>query len=98
MSHTLWLAVVFLASATFGYTYVLRTNKMQAGIAKICGSYVLAGFLVRKWLHASAYCVLTLRLMGVLGWVLAAIAYFALISRLVNSTKKSQVALRSWNV
>jgi hypothetical protein len=82
MRDTVLLGLVFVASATIGYSYVFRAHKMQTAMARICHKNSFLGLVIGKWLDESPHCVLTLRLMGVFGLVIAIVAYVALLSRL----------------
>jgi hypothetical protein len=84
MSQTLILGFVFVAGASIGYTYIFRTKRIRASMARICSGHSLTSFLLRRWLYTSAYSIPTLKLMGVLGLAVAAVAYVAFMSRLVH--------------
>jgi hypothetical protein len=84
MSDTLLLILVFVISAIFGFFYIFRAYKVQTFLVRICNKHWFLGLVMGKWIVKSPYYILTLRLAGVGAWVIAAVTYFALMSRLVN--------------
>jgi hypothetical protein len=78
------LAFVFLASATIGYSYVFRTDRVRDAMIRICHQQSFLGILMGQWLDESPNCVPALRLMGVCGLAVAGLAFLALMSRLVH--------------
>ena len=86
MSHSLLLAIIFVAFASIGFSYVFRANEMRVGMVRICNRHQFLDLLMRKWLDESPSCIPTLRLMGVFGLLVSAVTYFALVSRLVHRT------------
>jgi len=71
MRHTSFLVFVFVASATVGYSYVFRTDKVHLAMARLCYKHRFLDFVMGKWLVESPHCIFTLKLMGVLDWVIA---------------------------
>jgi hypothetical protein len=82
MTQYLFLAFVFVTSATIGSNYVFRPDRVQASMVHICSKHKLLEDLMGQWLTDSIYCIPTLRLMGVLGYVVAAVAFLALLGQL----------------
>ena len=50
MRDTVLLGLVFVASATIGYSYVFRAHKMQTTMARICHKH---SFLAFSWGYGS---------------------------------------------
>lgn len=79
MSGNFFLELVFVVSAILAFSYLFRTDKVQAAMARICNKHQFLDLVMGQWLDESPYCM-----MGVLGLVIAAVADFALMSRLAN--------------
>jgi hypothetical protein len=82
MNHRLFFALAFVISAAIGFSYVFRTDSVRDAMIRICHRHSFLVILMGKWLDESPNCAPTLRLMGVCGLAVAALAYFALMSRL----------------
>jgi len=84
MIDALFLALIFAISAIVGFLYLFRAYRVQAFMVRIAKKNWFLGLVMGKWIIESPYYILTLRLAGVTAWVIAAVTYFALMSRLVN--------------
>jgi hypothetical protein len=80
----MFLALIFAISATLGFFYLFRAHRVQAFMVRIAKKNRFLGIVMGKWIIESPYYILTLRLTGVAAWLIAAVTYFALMSRLVN--------------
>jgi hypothetical protein len=59
-------------------------DKVRAAMARICHSQSFLGTVMGRWLDESPNCLLALRLMGIIAWVMAMVSYLVLMNWLEN--------------
>ena len=81
MSDTLFLALVFVISASNGFLCLFQAYKVQAVLLRICNKHRFFGLVIGRWWVASPYYISILRMIGVGSLLISFASLFGLVSR-----------------
>src|SRR5713101_2223712 len=81
MNDALFLALIFVISAGFGFLCLFHAYKVQAAMLRIRNKHRFFGLWIWRWVVESPYYILVIRMVGVVAWLSALAALFGLAGR-----------------